>query len=79
MTDAVEWMWINAYLPLFGLNMLILVTVETVSRLLGLMCWRFIDYYLQLPCLAVRWLLTMKKIESRNRFGDLKKLASICL
>jgi len=32
----VDWIWIDADLSLFGLNMLILVIAEIVSRLLGL-------------------------------------------
>jgi len=36
LTKAVEWMWIDADLQLFGLNLLIIVTAETVSSLLGL-------------------------------------------
>jgi len=47
-------MLIDIDLLLFGLNLLILVTVEIVSKLLGLVCWRFIDCPLQLLCLAVR-------------------------
>ena len=50
LTKAVEWMWIDADLSLFGLNLLILVTTEIVFRLLGLV------YYFQLLYLAVKWL-----------------------
>jgi len=32
LTEVVEWMWIYADLQPLGLNLLILVTVETVSR-----------------------------------------------
>jgi len=39
---------------------MILVTAETVTRLLGLVYWGFIDCYLQLFCLAVRWILTRR-------------------
>ena len=62
LAEVVEWMSIDVNLQLFSLNLLILITAETVSRLLGLVCWRFIDCYLQLLCLAVRWLWTRKKI-----------------
>jgi len=44
---------------------MILITVEIVFRLLGLVCWRFIDCYFSLLCLAIIWLWTRKRIESR--------------
>ena len=47
-------MWIDADFQLFGLDLMILVTAKTLSKLLGLVCWRFIDYYLQLLCLSIR-------------------------
>jgi len=62
-------MWTDAYFSLIDLNLLILVTTEIKSKLLGLVCWRFINCYLQLLCLAIRGLWT-KRIESRNRFRD---------
>ena len=69
LTEVVEWMWIDANLQLFGLSLLIFITVEIISRLLGLVCWNFTDCSLQLLCLPVKWLLIGKKIKSRNRFG----------
>ena len=43
---AVERIWIDTDLQLFGLNMQILVIAEIASGLLGLVCWRFTDCYL---------------------------------
>ena len=60
----VKWIWIDADIFFFDLNLLILITVETVFRLLGLVCLRLIDYYLQLLGLAIRWPWTRKMIES---------------
>ena len=79
LTKAVEWKWTDRALLLFSLNLLILVSPEIVSLLLGLVCWRFIDCYLQLFYLAVRRLWMRKMKESRNRFRDSKKFASIYL
>jgi len=41
----VKCMWIDTDLQLFDLNLLIVVITEAVSRLLELVCWRFIDCY----------------------------------
>ena len=54
----------SADLQLFGLNLVILITTETVSKLLRLVYWRLIDCYLKLLCLAVRWLWTRKRIKA---------------
>ena len=43
LTEAVEWMRIDADHLLFSLNMLILITVGTVSRLLRLVCWQLLS------------------------------------
>ena len=38
LTEVIEWIWIDVDLSLFGLNLRIFITAETVSRLLGLVC-----------------------------------------
>ena len=40
LTLAVEWTWICIDLQLFDLNLQILVSVEIISKLLGLISWR---------------------------------------
>ena len=69
-------MWIDADLQLPGLNPLILVTAEIQTMLQGLVCWRFIDYYLQLLCLVETLLWTRRKIKLCNRFRDSEKFIS---
>ena len=54
LAEAMKWMRIGAGLQLLGLNMLILMTAEIISRFLRMVRWRLINCYLQLLCLAVR-------------------------